>query len=51
MTQTTAPLSWKDRMDIERQVARFEKECGPVTVYKMSESVTQQQPLHSVKRS
>ena len=38
-------LSWRDRMDIARQLARYNNECGEVIVVRVDPAVFRQQPI------
>lgn len=43
--------TFRDEMEIEREVARYDSECGPVTTYKMDASVLKQAPVLEVERN
>lgn len=34
-----------DQYDTERQIARYDQECGEVVTYKMSDRVMEQEPV------
>ena len=42
---TMKKLSWRDRMDIARQLARYNNECGEVIVVRVDPAVFRQQPI------
>lgn len=45
LDMTMKKLSWRDRMDIVRQLARYNKECGEVIVVRVDPAVFKQQPV------
>lgn len=42
---TMKKLSWRDRMDVARQLARYNEECGEVIVVRVDPAVFKQQPI------
>ena len=45
---TMGKLSWRDRMDVARQLARYNKECGEVIVVRVDPAIFIQQPIAAV---